>query len=160
MLLRHFAKTQNTSDTSNTQPGIASPVGTSVGTLYTPGATINDPHLVQILGDLWEEVYTDTQPTDWYVDPDIRHTGLKPKSSFFPIKSKGPYIETFSQAVYQEFLSICNEKKTGSNNLTLVEQKALKEIEANVNIIIKLVDKGGSIVVQDKVDYLMEASQD
>lgn len=66
----------------------------------------NDSNLVHILGELWEEGYTDRQPTDWYVDPDIKHTGLKLKSSFFPTKSKGPYIET----------------------LTPIEQKALKEV--------------------------------
>lgn len=51
-LKRHFAKTQNISDTSNTQAGEASQAGTSTGTLDIPEASINDPDLVQILGDL------------------------------------------------------------------------------------------------------------
>lgn len=38
-----------------------------------------------------------------------------------------------------------------------IEHKALKAIEANNKIIIKLADKGGSIVVQDKDNYLKEA---
>lgn len=114
-----------------------------------------------MLGELWEEGYTNTQPIDWYIEPDIQHTGLIPKSSFFPTKSKEPYIETFSQAVYYDFKGICtislNNPNKPPKNVTSIEYKALKDIESNNSIIVKIADKGGSIVVQDKDDYLKES---
>lgn len=117
-----------------------------------------DSDIVQILSDLWEEGHTGTQPTDWFIDPEVRHTGLRPKSVFFPIKSKGPYIETFSQAVYHDLMRICEEYKgTRPKNLSSDESKALKDLEINNDIIIKQADKGGSLVVQNRADYLREA---
>lgn len=35
--------------------------------------------------------------------PPVAHTSLKPKSSFYPTKSKGPYLEAFYRVVFADF---------------------------------------------------------
>lgn len=72
--------------------------------------------------------------------------------------SKGPHIETFYQAVYKDFMELCEvpmSKK--SHNLISAEWQALKDLTTNRDIIVKQADKGGSLVVQDRLDYLREA---
>ena len=41
-------------------------------------------------------------------------------------------------------------------NLTKKERQAIKSLSQNPNIIIKLADKGGAIVIQDKHKYIEE----
>ena len=46
-----------------------------------------------------------------------------------------------------------------SDNLSRDERKAIKEFKANPHIVIKKADKGSSIVIQNTVDYIMEAKK-
>lgn len=90
----------------------------------------------------------------------ILDTSFKPKSTLFPSSSKGPFIETYYHAVYKDLLALCDTPKNPKqNNLTKEENQALNDLKTNANITIKQADKGGSIVIQNKVDYIKEASR-
>ena len=41
-------------------------------------------------------------------------------------------------------------------NLTKKERKGIKSLAQNTDIVIKLADKGGAIVIQDKTKYIAE----
>jgi len=43
------------------------------------------------------------------------------------------------------------------NNLSLIHQEALVDLKKNENIVIKPADKGGSIVILNKDDYICKA---
>lgn len=43
----------------------------------------------------------ESQPAGPFLDPGVIHMNFKPPSTFYPVQSKGPYIETFYQAVYK-----------------------------------------------------------
>ena len=50
----------------------------------------------------------------------------------------------------------CVPHNTGRNNISKAETIALKELANTENIIIKPADKGGSVVIQNRHDYLDE----
>lgn len=88
----------------------------------------------------------------------ICHTTFKPKSTFYPSQAKGPYIESFYRVVFSNFQKLCQSSNaTNTNNLSPVEIKALKLLMEADDLVIKLADKGGGIVLQDKSDYIKEA---
>lgn len=86
------------------------------------------------------------------------YTTLRPKSIFNPTYNKGPYLQTFYQVVYSNL--IINMCSTASKhtyiklNLPPLECKALRAAES---IVIKPADKGGSTVIQEKDDYILES---
>ena len=92
----------------------------------------HDPDgLLQILEELWIEGNVESQTFRPYLDPDIVHTNFRPQSVFNPTQSKGPYIETFYQAVYKDFSKLCdNPSKSGTPNLSHDERQALKNLKA------------------------------
>lgn len=51
-----------------------------------------------------------------------------------------------------------NNNTNHKHNLSLEEKKALKSLQQNTNIIIKNADKGGGVVLQNREDYLKEAT--
>ena len=53
-------------------------------------------------------------------------------------------------------LAKCKPKKLGNSNITRDEQKALRELANNHNIVIKPADKGGAVVIQDREKYVAE----
>ncbi|XP_063290882.1 zinc finger protein 850-like [Pelobates fuscus] len=89
--------------------------------------------------------------------------GLKPPSMFYPQVDKGPYIQMFYELVLKDLRVLCyvfkRKKDRVCNNLDKPELAAITSLKANRNLIIKGADKGGGIVLLDKVDYLMEAEQ-
>lgn len=118
-----------------------------------------DENALSLLQDLWLESNMDEQYSLLPLDPEILHTDLKPKSKFNPIHSKGPYIETYYQAVYKDFVDLCKNYKNKSENLNNMEKQALKGLNANKGIIIKQADKGGSLVIQNRQDYINEGNR-
>lgn len=153
-LKRHFAK-----DTSPSEMALNTTSG--VGESNINEKAISESTL-EVLEDLWQENHTDSCPYISFVDPEVIHTDLKPKSKFYPVQSKGPYIETYYQAVYKDFVNLCENSNTSSknskrSNLNRHEKQALNDLTNNKQIIIKQADKGGSIVVQNRDDYLKEA---
>lgn len=92
--------------------------------------------------------------------PPIIHSGLKPKSIFFPTQSKGPYIESFYRVVFSDMTKLCNTTSTSKpHNLTPLEIRALQQFTNAEDLIIKPADKGGGIILQNKVDYIAEAER-
>lgn len=69
-----------------------------------------------------------------------------------------PSSEDILQAVYEVFLKLCNTStKFASQNLTMAEFLALKDLTSNKDLIIKQADKGASLVTQNRINYLEEA---
>lgn len=115
-----------------------------------------DEDILSILQDLWLEGNSDVPLSGLLLDPEISHTNLKPVSTFNPTQSKGPYIETYYQAVYRDFTKLCKNRKRICNNLSSEEKQALKDLTVNKDIIVKQADKGGSLVLQNRSDYIKE----
>ena len=66
-------------------------------------------------------------------------------------------MDNYRKFTQQEILTQLNQElKYNQFNLTKKERKAIKSLSTNSNIIIKTVDKGGAIVIQDKCDYIAE----
>lgn len=75
-----------------------------------------------------------------------------------PPKGTDPEIDTFNNYILH---NMSREPPTSkqSSNLTHQERKALTELISNEDIIIKPADKGGSIVILNKDDYIKEAER-
>ena len=86
-------------------------------------------------------------------NPDPTH--FKPPSKFIP-KGSDVAIEMYLSLLEEQLMSI---SASGSNhsNLTLSEQEALRNLQADNSIVIKPADKGSGVVVWDREDYLKEA---
>ncbi|PIO37882.1 hypothetical protein AB205_0152490 [Aquarana catesbeiana] len=92
--------------------------------------------------------------------PPIIHSDLKPKSVFFPTHSKGPYIESFYRVVFSDMTKLCNTTSTSiSHNLSSSETRSLQQFILAEDLIIKPADKGGGIILQNKIDYIIEAER-
>lgn len=141
----------------------------SDNTYQTPHPTDHDildetdqPALAQL-----EELYAENFNADleWLTQhcptsPPVRHTTLRPKSIFNPTNNKGPYLQTFYQVVYSDFIKMCNTNREHiyiKSNLSPLERQALEQLTLNQSIVIKPADKGGSIVIQEKDDYVRES---
>ncbi|KAL2083743.1 hypothetical protein ACEWY4_021516 [Coilia grayii] len=76
-----------------------------------------------------------------------------------PPCAPNPTLATFSKLVERDIEAIAKSPKKGftHNNITSAERKALKELQNNIDIVIKPADKGGAIVIQDAHDYTTEA---
>lgn len=108
--------------------------------------------------DLYVEFLSQHLPTS----PPVSHTSLHPPSIFNPTSSKGSYIHTFYQVVYEDLQKLCQQNRTtrGSHsNLSTEESLAMANLTKNNNIIIKSADKGGGIVVQNRSNYLQESAR-
>lgn len=90
----------------------------------------------------------------------MKHTTFHPLSSFKPTQSKGPCLNTFYRMVYSELLLMCKEEQLPykNHNLTHSQSSALNLLKTNEKII-KPADKGGSIALQDKADYIKEGTR-
>lgn len=92
---------------------------------------------------------------------------IKGKSNFYPIASRGTFIETFHELVQDDLEQIATMEKNNSkkkNNpqygpgfLSHKEQQALAGLKSNQELVIRSADKGGGIVLQDYQDYHSEA---
>ena len=52
------------------------------------------------------------------------------------------------------------KKQLGYSNLIKLQWEAIKSLAGDRSIVITKVDKGSSVVVWDRLDYLMEAEKD
>ncbi|XP_053575664.1 nuclear pore complex protein Nup205 [Bombina bombina] len=100
-----------------------------------------------------------------YAEPDLIaedlfegyiHTTLSLPSNFNPPKEDVTYIDLFQQLVMEDF----NKLPSKSNKHTRLwpnEERALKSLANDSNLVIRQADKGGGIVLQDYKDYVNEA---
>lgn len=87
----------------------------------------------------------------------MEHTNFRPKSTFIPFHLKGSHLEAYYQVTYRDLLKSCDNKSHGTKpNLSDVEFLSMRNLK-NQEIVIKQADKGGSLVIQNKKDYLKES---
>ena len=83
---------------------------------------------------------------------------FKPKSTFNP-RNKDAAIEIYMSSLEEKLMKI-EIPKDKFNNLTSKERKALYDLKNDKNIIIiKGADKGSTVVVWDREDYIKEAEK-
>ena len=82
---------------------------------------------------------------------------FRTKSTWNPPKGH-PNLEVFLSEVEKELFS-CTSKKLGYSNLSTEEWKAMRSLADDRSIVIKKADKGSSVVVWDRNDYVMEAEK-
>ena len=97
------------------------------------------------------QYYFATHPSKQKLEP------FRAKSSWIPPDSECGNIEKYLQKVDNDLIKLHNNTKGNPDNLTPNEMKALSELRANKNIIIKRADKGGRIVLWPREMYLAEA---
>ena len=86
---------------------------------------------------------------------DFQPNPFKPKSSWRPPR-RCKFTESYLQAVESEFFNQLKKKPTFHRNLTAAENKALREISSNQDIVVKEADKGSGIVIMDRDRYIAE----
>ncbi|XP_069498854.1 pancreatic alpha-amylase-like [Ambystoma mexicanum] len=81
---------------------------------------------------------------------------LSNKSKFTPVFPKDNLIDTFHQVVTNDIHKLQDSVKQKNTrfNLSIKEQQALHTLASIDTIIIKEADKGGNVVILDKVDYI------
>ena len=77
---------------------------------------------------------------------------FKPKSQWMPPKASNPKLEEYIEKTMAEE----PEERTPRPNLSKNEVRALQELGKSKNLVIKKVDKGNWIVVQDRSTYAAE----
>ena len=82
---------------------------------------------------------------------------FRPKPKFNPSKTDAA-IELYLSHTEEKLLS-CTEIKHTYYNLTREEQQAMYKSKNDQSIVIKETDKGSTVVIWDKKDYLMEAEK-
>ena len=82
---------------------------------------------------------------------------FKPKSTFNP-RNKDAVIETYLTCLEERLLDTEIPCKR-FNNLTKDERNAMYSLKDDISIIIKGADKGASVIVWDREDYIKEASK-
>ena len=82
---------------------------------------------------------------------------FRPKSTWNPPKGH-PNLKVFLSEVEKELFK-CPDKNLGYLNLSSEEWKAMHSLADDRSIVIKKADKGSSVVVWDRNDYVMEAEK-
>ena len=87
-------------------------------------------------------------------------TLLNPSSGWTPPSGQDPFLDTYRSSIMNQILKeldkpTINRKK----NMKIAEFKALKDLYFNNDIVIKPADKGGSIVIMNTADYILEAER-
>lgn len=76
-------------------------------------------------------------------------SGMKPKSRFYPQLPPGNKIDIFQEAVTQDIYKI--KPLRYKDNLTKEERTAIQDLTQDDQIEIKIADKGGNIIIWDKI---------
>lgn len=83
------------------------------------------------------------------------NSDLKPKSTFYPLNSKGNFIKTFYDLVATDFRNIKQYTTKAPNfNISSQERNAITILAKNEEIVIK---SGEGIVILDRKPYMDEA---
>ena len=118
---------------------------------------------------LWSEYYFERKEDEEIVTK-LKNEGDQPiceTKVFQPIKTNLPKssapnsLNVYLGAVRSDILGSCRKPSKVHDNLSSAEQQAMKELaiaQADGQIQIKLVDKGGGIAIMNLKDYLIEVS--
>ena len=82
------------------------------------------------------------------------------KPRWTPPGGRNPFIDRYTSSVERHldnFLRDFDDHRTVQPDPS--QRRAIKSLQNNVNIIIKPADKGGAVVIQDKEDYITEATR-
>ena len=96
----------------------------------------------------------------WYFRNDEKEFDrkrFKPKSTFNP-RNKDAAIEIYLSSLEEKLMNI-EIPQNKYNNLNREERSALYNFKNDKNIVIKSADKGSSVVVWDRDDYIKEAEE-
>ncbi|XP_073439027.1 uncharacterized protein [Dendrobates tinctorius] len=89
----------------------------------------------------------------------LTNLGLRTRSTFMPPKGNPP-IETFISLVERDIEIFHREVNQGKfhhhTNLSREERMALDDLSSDRSLVIKPANKGGSLVIMDRSDYLSE----
>ena len=84
---------------------------------------------------------------------------LQPSSGWTPSSGQDPFLDTYRHSIINAYLKELEYPTTSrrKKNLPQKQVQAMRDLHNNNNIIIKPADKGGSIVIMNKADYIQEA---
>lgn len=84
--------------------------------------------------------------------PDTMHLPFIPKSTWVPSAAQLP--PEISKLIQLDTETFQKHYKLGWSNLNRFEAEVLHQLKENNNIVIKAADKGSSVVLMDRKDYL------
>lgn len=97
-------------------------------------------------------------------DPDSGHadgehripTSFRPKSTFCPPRYRNAFLETYCRLVERDVTKIMDKRREYKvfNNLPKAQRDALKELQSDPLVVVKPADKGGSICILNRSDYV------
>ncbi|KAJ1114822.1 hypothetical protein NDU88_003053, partial [Pleurodeles waltl] len=91
------------------------------------------------------------------------NSGFKPKSIFTPVLASDNTIDTFQRLVVEDLNKLEKKIDEGKShisfNISKNERLALKNLSDNRDIVIKEADKGGNIVILNRLDYINEINR-
>lgn len=127
----------------------------------SPSETSNDDAALLHLESLYQEgacedLSMEPELLD-LMDKDIIHTDFKLKSSFHPYWAKSNHIPAFYEVVLDEIKKICHKWHHNNKLDCEAPKEAIKKLKDRDNIIIRQMDKGGGLVIQDREAYLAKA---
>jgi len=100
--------------------------------------------------DNWEPRTHETKP--------FNHHKFQNPSNFDPNPERYPALDTYCRStrlqIYKHQTRPCK-----FSNLSKGERRAIKDLKKNPHIIIKPADKGGCTVIQNTIDYIIEAER-
>lgn len=137
--------------------------GLSFAPTYHPSHFDTKIDLFKFYRNLHLKVWYSQRPSntqDQSLEPQPSTSKFKPKSNFFPL-STNPSLLAFTKKVDYDIqrLFATPSPPVYKHNLTSSEQKALRELQQNKDIIIKRADKGGAVVVWEYEKYTKEAKR-
>ena len=81
-------------------------------------------------------------------------------AQYGPPSGQDPFLDTYRNSIINEFLKEMDHPKLcRKKNFTNKEYQAMRDLHNNCDITIKLVDKGGSTVIMNTVDYVKEGQR-
>ena len=77
-----------------------------------------------------------------------------------PWKDPSRVLTTYISAVKKDVSDMINKPNYNKPNMTIEEREALKSLRKKEDIIIQSADKGGKIVVMDRLEYVDKCTKD
>ncbi|XP_069508487.1 uncharacterized protein [Ambystoma mexicanum] len=124
------------------------------GLSFVPSNTTNCFHLDQELSTFFRSIRRKAYFKDKELTEQEEDSGLRVPSSFNPRENETPAsIITFERCVKKEMTKLQDARENQRPNISTEEHKALRSLSNNKQIVIKMADKGGGIVVQNLNQY-------